>query len=186
MREIRDSRAGGRYRSVLAVPATSRKMLEKGLASEADGVFLDLEDAAAPSEKAGARGEVIQALREADWRGRRPTFRANALDTPYFYRDLVEIAEGAGGMLGAIIVPKVERAEDLHVVDTLLSQIEAACALDPGGITLEAQIESAGGMQEVDGISRSGGGRRCTSAPATTRRAWGCPGAASAPKMSGT
>lgn len=147
------------YRSVLAVPATSRKMVDKGLASEADRVFLDLEDAVAPSEKAGARNDVIRALREADWRGRRPTFRANALDTPCFYRDLVEVVEGAGEELGAIIVPKVERLEDLHVVDTLLSQMETACGLEPGGITVEAQIESAGGLQSVDGISRAGGGR---------------------------
>jgi citrate lyase subunit beta/citryl-CoA lyase len=62
-------------------------------------------------------------------------------------------------MLGAVIVPKVERAADLHVVDTLLGQIEAACGLRPGGITVEAQIESAGGLQEVDCISRAGGGR---------------------------
>lgn len=134
-------------------------MVDKALASEADGVFLDLEDAVAPSEKTGARAAVIQALKDSDWRGRRPTFRANALDTPFFYRDLVEIVEGAGAELGAIIVPKVERAADLHVVDTLLSQLEAACGLQPGGITVEAQIESAGGMQNVDEISRAGGGR---------------------------
>ncbi len=134
-------------------------MVDKALASEADGVFLDLEDAVAPPEKTGARGEMIQAITEADWRGRRPTFRANGLDTPYFYRDLIEIVEGAGAVLGSIMVPKVERAGDLHVVDTLLGQLEAACDLEPGGITVEAQIESAGGLQEVDSISRAGGGR---------------------------
>lgn len=147
------------YRSLLAVPATGRRMVEKALASEADGVFLDLEDAVAPSEKAGARGAVIQAVTEADWRGRRPAFRVNGLDTPYFYRDLVEVVEGVGAALGSIIIPKVERAEDLYAVDTLLSGLERACGLEPGSIAVEAQIESAGGLQEVDGISRSGGGR---------------------------
>lgn len=93
------------YRSLLAVPATSRKMVDKALGSEADGVFLDLEDAVAPSEKAGARSDVIRSLCEADWRGRPARFRVNALDTPYFYRDLVEVVEGAGRFLGAVLVP---------------------------------------------------------------------------------
>lgn len=147
------------YRSLLAVPAASRKMVEKALGSEADGVFLDLEDAVAPPEKAGARSDVSRALREAEWRGRPPVFRVNALDTPYFYRDLVEVVEGAGGFLGAVLVPKVDLAEDLHVVDTLLSQLEAACELEPGRIRIEAQIESAKGLQNVDAIARAGGGR---------------------------
>lgn len=147
------------YRSLLAVPATSRKMVDKALGSEADGVFLDLEDAVAPSEKAGARGDVIRALREADWRGRPSRLRVNALDTPYFYRDIVEVVEGAGGYLGAVLVPKVNVPEDLHVVDTLLSQLEAACELEPGKIRVEAQIESAEGLQNVDEIARAGGGR---------------------------
>lgn len=134
-------------------------MVDKGLASEADAVFLDLEDAVAVSEKAGARSAVIQAVTEADWRGRRPKFRVNGMETPYFYRDLIEVVEGAGSDLGAVIVPKVERPEDLHVVDTLLSQLELACGLNPGGIAMEAQIENARGLQEADGISRAGGGR---------------------------
>lgn len=134
-------------------------MVEKALASEADRVLLDLEDAVAPSEKAGAREDVILALRELDWRGRPSTFRVNGLDTPYCYRDLIEVAEGAGGSLGAVVVPKVERAGDLHFVDTLLSQLEAACGIAAGGITVEAQIESAGGLQNVDEIARAGGGR---------------------------
>lgn len=141
--------------SLLAVPATSRKMVDKALASEADAVFLDLEDAVAPSEKAGARGDVVRALRELDWDGRSAVFRMNALDTPYFYRDLVEVVEEAGGYLGAVLVPKVERPEDLYAVDTLLSGIEAAVGIEPGGIRLEAQIESAGGLTNIDGIARA-------------------------------
>lgn len=143
--------------SLLAVPATSRKMVDKALGSEADAVFLDLEDAVAPSEKAGARGDVVRALREPDWGGRPAVFRMNALDTPYFYRDLVEVVEGAGEYLEAVLVPKVERPEDLYVVDTLLSGIEVATGIEPGGIRLEAQIESAGGLTNIDGIARASG-----------------------------
>ena len=70
-------------------------MVEKALSSEADAVFLDLEDAVAPDSKAAARGDVVSALEELDWRGRPGLYRANALDTSYFYRDLIEVVEAA-------------------------------------------------------------------------------------------
>jgi citrate lyase beta subunit len=142
-------------RSLLAVPATRRKMAEKALASDADGVFLDLEDAVAPDGKAAARGDVIRALDELDWRGRPALFRANALDTPYFYRDLIEVVEEAGNALDAVMVPKVNRPEDLYAVSILLSQLELAMDLEKGKIKLEAQIESAEGLTNVDTIVRA-------------------------------
>jgi citrate lyase subunit beta/citryl-CoA lyase len=130
-------------------------MAGKALASAADAVFLDLEDAVAPDEKAGARGEIVRALRELDWRGRPTLYRANALDTPYFYRDLVEVVEEAGDRLDVIIIPKVQRPQDLQVAATLLSQIEMAVGLEAGKVELEAQIESAEGLVNVDGIARA-------------------------------
>jgi citrate lyase subunit beta/citryl-CoA lyase len=142
-------------RSLLAVPANRLKMVEKALASDADAVFLDLEDAVAPDDKPSARKEVIGALRDLDWRGRPTLYRANALDTPYFYRDLIEIAEEAGDSLDAVMVPKVNRPEDLHVVATLLAQLELAAGLEPGRIRVEAQIESAEGLTNVDAIARA-------------------------------
>ena len=144
-------------RSLLAVPATRRKMVEKALASEADAVFLDLEDAVAPDSKAAARGDVASALKELDWRGRPTVFRANALDTPYFYRDLIEVVEGAGGSLDAVMIPKVHRPEDLYAVSILLSQLELAMDLEKGRIEIEAQIESAEGLANVDSIARATG-----------------------------
>jgi citrate lyase beta subunit len=142
-------------RSVLAVPASNLEMAEKALASAADAVFLDLEDAVTPDEKAGARGKIVRALRELDWRNRPSLYRANALDTPYFYRDLVEVVEEAGDELDIIMVPKVQRPEDLNVVATLLSQIELAVGLQVGKVKLEAQIESARGLVNVDAIARA-------------------------------
>ena len=142
-------------RSLLAVPATRRKMAEKALASAADAVFLDLEDAVAPDSKAAARGDVVSALKELDWQGRLKLYRANALDTPYFYRDLIGVVEEAGGALDAVIVPKVNRPEDLHVVSTLLSQLELAMDLEKGRIKIEAQIESAEGLVHAGEISRA-------------------------------
>ena len=142
-------------RSLLAVPATKRKMVEKALASDADGVFLDLEDAVAPDDKAGARGDAVSALRGLDWRGRPTLFRANALDTPYFYRDLIEVVEAAGGFLDAVMIPKVNRPEDLHAVSVLLIQLELAAGLEVGKIRLQAQIESAEGLTNADAIARA-------------------------------
>ena len=144
-------------RSLLAVPATRRKMAEKALASAADAVFLDLEDAVAPDSKPAARGDVVSALQELDWRGRPTVFRANALDTPYLYRDLIEVVEQAGDSLDAVMIPKVNRPEDLHVVSTLLSQLELAMDLEKGRIKVEAQIESAEGLANVDSIARATG-----------------------------
>jgi len=130
-------------------------MVEKGLASEADGVFLDLEDAVAPNDKAAARKDVVSALKELDWRGRPTLYRANALDTPFFYRDLIEVVEEAGNLLDAVMVPKVNRPEDLHVVATLLAQLELAIGLEPGKIKLQAQIESAEGLTNVEAVARA-------------------------------
>jgi citrate lyase subunit beta/citryl-CoA lyase len=144
-------------RSLLAVPATRRKMAEKALASDADAVFLDLEDAVAPDSKAAARGDVVSALKELDWQGRLRLYRANALDTPYFYRDLIEVVEKAGDSLDAVMIPKVNRPEDLHAASTLLSQLELAMDLDRGKIKLEAQIESAEGLTNVDSIASATG-----------------------------
>ena len=144
-------------RSLLAVPATRRKMAEKALASAADAVFLDLEDAVAPDSKAEARKDIVRSLKELEWRGRPTVFRANALDTPYFYRDLMEVVEGAGDSLDAVMIPKVNRPEDLCAVSILLSQLELAMDLEKGRIEIEAQIESAEGLANVDSIARATG-----------------------------
>jgi len=130
-------------------------MVEKALASGADGVFLDLEDAVAPGSKAGARGDVVGALRELDWGGRRTIYRVNALDTGWFYRDLIEVVEEAGEHLDAVLLPKIQRSEDVHVAATLLTQLELACGLENGGIKLEAQIENAEGLVNIDAIAHA-------------------------------
>jgi citrate lyase subunit beta / citryl-CoA lyase len=143
----------GISRSILAVPASNPEMAGKALASAADAVFLDLEDAVAPDEKPRARKKVIHALKELDWQGRSRLYRVNALDTPYFYRDLIEVVEEAGDLLDGVLIPKTRRPEDLHVAATLLLQLELATDLEPGKIMLEAQIESAGGLANIDGIA---------------------------------
>jgi len=139
-------------RSVLSVPASVPRMAEKALASEADMVFLDLEDSVAPGEKAAARGHATAALRDLDWRGRPRAIRVNPLDSPYCYRDLVDVIEGAGSHVDLVIVPKVNRPEDVITVATLLGQLEQAVGI-PHRIGIEAQIETAAGLAACERIA---------------------------------
>ncbi|MFN2432100.1 MAG: CoA ester lyase [Gemmatimonadota bacterium] len=145
-------------RSTLAVPGSRSELFAKAAAAEADEIFLDLEDAVAPAEKEGARGNVIAALLEIDWRGRGKTVcvRVNGLDTPFFYRDLIDVVESAGQRMDTVLVPKVGVPADLYVVDALLTQIEAARGI-PQRIGVEALIESALGLSNVEAIAAYGG-----------------------------
>lgn len=141
-------------RSVLSVPGSNWKMIQKGAASDADVALLDLEDAVTPDSKADARQVVIQAFTDLDWGAKPRTFRMNALDTPFFYRDLIDIVEGSGGAVDLIVIPKVNRPEDVYVVDTLLTQIERGIGQDRH-IRLEAQIETAKGLVNCEAIAES-------------------------------
>jgi citrate lyase subunit beta/citryl-CoA lyase len=142
----------GDQRSVLICPASHPRMPQRAVASGADVVVLDLEDAVAPGEKAAARAALARALRELDWRGRPRRYRVNGLDTPYFYRDLIDVLEPAGDLVDAVVVPKVERPEDVHVVATLLAQIEASVGIGHS-IGIEAQIESPLGLRHCEAIA---------------------------------
>ncbi|MFN4175673.1 HpcH/HpaI aldolase/citrate lyase family protein [Phenylobacterium sp.] len=138
-------------RSQLSVPGSSSRFIEKAAGSAADIVMLDLEDAVAPPDKPAARRTVIEALRDVDWGARTVSVRINALDTPFMYRDLVEVAEQGGDRLDLIMVPKVNKAADVHLLDVLLGQIEMATGRKRIG--LELQIETAEGLQNVDAIA---------------------------------
>ena len=144
------------HRSELAVPGSNPNMFEKARNSEADYIFLDLEDAVAPPEKINARANIIAALKEMDWRsaGKTVSIRINGLDTHYMYRDVVELIEEVGPHIDTILVPKVGVPADLYMVDAMLSQIEQAKGLEPGGIGLEALIETAIGMANVEDIAK--------------------------------
>jgi malyl-CoA/(S)-citramalyl-CoA lyase len=127
-------------------------MLERAPELGADIAMLDLEDAVAPDDKDQARRNVIDALRDLDWSRCSVSVRINGLDTQYCYRDIVDVVEQAGRHVDALLVPKVSSAADVHLVATLLSQIEAACGLErPIGITV--LIETAIGIVKVDEIA---------------------------------
>ena len=102
-----------RARSLLSVPGGNARMIEKALATDADMVMLDLEDATAPSQKAEARQVVIDAVNGSDWRGRPKTFRCNGFDTQWMYRDVVEVVQGTECGVDRIVLPKTSSAADV-------------------------------------------------------------------------
>jgi citrate lyase subunit beta/citryl-CoA lyase len=139
-------------RSVLATPGSDPRMIAKALATDADVVMIDLEDAVAPEAKAAARANVAAALRNDEWRGRPRTFRINALYTSWFVRDLVDVIETAGESVDLIVVPKAGSAGDVQTVATVLSSLEAAAGR-AAPIGLEIQIESAAGLAQCETIA---------------------------------
>ncbi|GLW26602.1 CoA ester lyase [Microbispora triticiradicis] len=142
-------------RSCLAVPGSNPRFLEKAQGLGADEVFLDLEDSVAHGAKEEARRNVVTALRQGDWTGKTVVVRVNDLTTQWTYRDVVEVVEGAGDRLDCLMLPKVRDASHVAWLDTLLGQIERAVGLPEGRIGVEAQIEDARGLVEIDDIARS-------------------------------
>ncbi|XKK37368.1 CoA ester lyase [Nocardiopsis sp. ARC36] len=142
-------------RSVLAVPGSNPRFVDKARGLGTDAFFLDLEDAVAPSEKEAARGTVVRALTEGGWDGRVRSVRVNDTTTEWAYRDVIAVVEGAGADLDSIVLPKVTAARDVEWLDTLLTQIERAVGLPVGRIGIEAQIEDARGLVNVDSIAAS-------------------------------
>ena len=140
-------------RSNLAVPGSSLKMIDKARGLPADQVFLDIEDAVAPLAKPDARKNIVAALNEGGWEGKVRTVRVNDWTTEWTYTDVVQVVEGAGGNLDAIMLPKVQSAEQVVALDLLLTQIERATGLEPGRIGIEAQIENALGLTNVNAIA---------------------------------
>lgn len=139
-------------RSQLAVPGSSRRFIEKARALAADVVMFDLEDAVAPDEKEQARRNVIEAINDLDWGARTLSVRINGLDTPWMYRDVIDVAEQAGGRLDLMMLPKVGTAADVYTLDVLLTQIEQA-KRRRRRIGIELLIESALGMRNAAAIA---------------------------------
>jgi len=139
-------------RSELAVPGTQTAMFEKAAHSDADIVFLDLEDAVAPDDKVQARRNVIAALNDIDWTGKAVSVRINGLDTHFMYRDVVDVLEQAGDKLDLIMIPKVGTAADVYALDMLATQIEQG-RKSTRRIGFELIIETALGMQNIGAIA---------------------------------
>lgn len=135
-------------------PGSNTKLFPKMAASAADVINLDLEDSVAPSDKDAARANVIEALNTVDWGSKYMSVRINGLDTPYWYRDVVDLLEQAGDRLDQIMIPKVGCAEDVYAVDALVTAIERAKGRTKP-VSFEVIIESAAGIAHVEAIAAS-------------------------------
>ena len=139
---------------MLYVPAVSWKMIEKAVSSATDAVCIDLEDATPPADKPAARANVIRAFRELDFGRRIRMFRMNSLDTPWAYRDLVEVIEAVGDKVENVMLPKASSPDDIVFVDKLLTQIEQWRGFSRQ-IGIEALVETAGGFLTAHEMAQS-------------------------------
>jgi malyl-CoA/(S)-citramalyl-CoA lyase len=135
-------------------PGSNTKLFPKMAASDADVINLDLEDSVAPSDKDTARANIIEAINTIDWGTKVLAVRINSLDTPYWYRDVVDLLEQTGERLDQIMIPKVGCAEDVYAVDALVTAIEQAKGRSKK-IAFEVIIESAAGLAHVEEIAKS-------------------------------
>jgi len=140
-------------RSCMAVPGSNSRFLEKAQGIDADQVFLDIEDSVAPLAKPEARTKIVDALNNGDWGTKLRVVRVNDWTTQWTYKDVIEVVEGAGANLDAIMLPKVQTADQVMALDTLLTQIETTMGYEVGRIGIEAQIENALGLINVDAIA---------------------------------
>jgi malyl-CoA/(S)-citramalyl-CoA lyase len=135
-------------------PGSNTKLFPKMAASAADVINLDLEDSVAPNDKAQARRNIIAASHEIDWNSKYLSVRINGLDTPYWYRDVVELLEEGSERIDQIMIPKVGCAADVYAVDALVTAIETAKGRKKK-ISFEVIIESAAGIAHVEEIAAS-------------------------------
>ena len=135
-------------------PGSRPAIFEKMAASEADVINLDLEDSVAPDDKPEARRNIIQAIGDIDWGKKTLSVRINGLDTPYWYRDVVDVLENSGDRLDQIMIPKAGCAADVYAVDALVTAVETAKGRRKP-ITLEVIIETAAGIAHVEDIAAS-------------------------------
>ena len=133
-------------------PGSNTKLFAKMAASAADVINLDLEDAVAPDDKEQARANIIEAIGAVDWGNKTLSVRINGLDTPWWYRDVVDLLEQCGDRLDQIMIPKVGCAADIYAVDALVSAIETAKGREKR-IGFEVIIESAAGLAHVEEIA---------------------------------
>jgi len=139
-------------RSQLFVRANLAETFEAAAASEADVIMFEIEDAVPPDEKPEARKNIIEALNDIDWGQKSISMRINGLDTPYMYRDLVDILEAPTERLDLVLIPKAGTAADIYAVDSLVTQIEQATGRKKR-VGFQIMIETALGMANIEEIA---------------------------------
>ena len=140
----------GPLRTLLFVPGTRLDRVQKAFATAADAVIIDLEDAVPPAEKEGVRKAVSKLLVELG--SDRLLVRVNGIHTAYFQADIEQVVCSG---LAALIVPKVESAEDVTAINAALVKVETAKGLEAGVIPLIALIETARAVDDISLIARA-------------------------------
>jgi malyl-CoA/(S)-citramalyl-CoA lyase len=142
-------------RSLLAVPATSPRFLEKAAQGPADAIFIDLEDAVIAALKPKARHDAIAAINQLDWGRRIVVVRVNGFGTPWGCRDILDLVE-ACPRLDHILLPKCESAADVHAVEVLIRSAEAAVPRERE-VAIMGLIETPRGVANVEAIAAASG-----------------------------
>jgi citrate lyase subunit beta/citryl-CoA lyase len=130
-------------------------MIAKAAASDADLVFLDLEDAVAPAQKAGARKNIVDGLNDLDWGRTTRCYRVNGVHTEWCHDDIIEVVTGAGANIDVIIVPKIKGPREIWFVDDLLTQLEHKLGLEVGRIGIEVLVEEVEALACVEDVCRA-------------------------------
>lgn len=134
-------------RSVLYMPGSNARALEKGRTLAADGLILDLEDAVAPDAKEMARQQIGAALKAGGYGARELIVRVNGLESPWGYDDIVA---AAGFGADAILLPKVASAGAVHQAETIM---EASGA--PQALSIWCMMETPLGMLHAEEIAEA-------------------------------
>ncbi len=134
-------------RSVLYMPGSNARALEKARTLAADGLILDLEDAVAPDAKDVARTQVVEAVKAGGYGGRELLVRVNGLNTPWFHAD---VAAAATSGADAILIPKVESADAVRQVEAIM---DAAGA--PATMAIWCMMETPRGILKAEEIAAS-------------------------------
>lgn len=140
-------------RTVLAVPGSSDRFIDKARGLPVDALFLDLEDAVAPAVKVESRQRIVDALNSGPFAAPTITVRVNDWTTRWTYGDVIEVVSGAGSHVDALVLPKVSSADHIRALDLLLTQVEHVSGLPIGAIGIEAQIEDAAGVSNIGAIA---------------------------------
>jgi malyl-CoA/(S)-citramalyl-CoA lyase len=138
-------------RTYLAVPAHRMKMVQGAAASAADAVFMDLEDAVPPNEKAAALAAAEAALAELDWGQKTVAVRLNAIDSPSIQEEIRRL--GGISRLDAFIIPKAETVDDVAQIGRWISDAAGKRA----AVEMELLIETARGLVNVEALAAMGG-----------------------------
>ena len=132
-------------RSLLYMPGSNARALEKARNLPADGFILDLEDSVAPEAKAAARDQIAQAVAARNFGNREVLIRINSLDSPWWIEDITMAGKVRPN---GILVPKISSVEDLNAIADRLSDINADFS-----IRVWAMIETARAVLHAEEIA---------------------------------